>query len=254
MSSESFSVKDGNRNVNITINHYHNEVQQPNIFREIGLGFGNMLALSMIFQGMNTLPRPEDYKERNIRKIEMKDNIITKNFNSDNVIDAEYEVHDEYAHIGDVIISNIVTSEKEKIPILELKMSNREENENFVTLSLKYSQEIKDKIKQKLSNLGGFRTDIFLCNIIPIKNYIRVLYTENNLCETILSKFDKKHVNFVVFDEEIGQKLGINFIELLEKRGIDILIEMNKIFKIEILWPKTVKNKKKFKLIYIQDI
>lgn len=213
-----FSLIDGDRKTNITINHYHNG--PSNFNNNFGGGFFPMMGLFpslsddefktflMLYALTGNLKLPPEPK--NITPEEEK-SYISKQFpnkflENNDVQDVEVKIIEEPI-LKDNLPFTVDTNNKFGIPIItRITNSIHDLNLNPSILKDMYTYLNENTINTETIFIQ-FRKGVDTC----------ILLTETDLFINILSKYDKKGLSYVTFTPEIAIKVGIFYMPILER-------------------------------------
>ena len=250
MESQNLSFNDKGKSVNITINHYHNnEVSQNSnpintIFNSImmmGIA-SNLMGLS---EPENKVEQISDSTKRTVIGSTIKQNLLS--FNKEEAEDVEYSVSDEEKPaIETCKFKKLILSPIDNIPIINIEFD--EENNSFTKLK-ENPEKYKSSISYRLSLLN-IKTNIFMINLIDIedKNEYKIIFTDNNQCESILNRYtkDKSNKDFISFNENVFDKLNFKFKDTILDLNTKVYIfELNSSF---VLTKYTKNNEIKIRL------
>lgn len=245
MESRKMNFNENGRDVQITINHYHNEVinnQRDNNF--LGNAFG-MMALMGAMQNFAAplLAAGFGYRNENNEEKNLIEDKNVKYLSKGSADGIEYEIVDdiennEFLHFS--IESSKKLGKKEEYPMfkgsliqdLDIQFEKDVEFEKLYTSSI--HRNLYVEIQKRLS-IMQVRTDLFLVSSFLDKDGNKIessstVFYNSNICEKIIERYSKNG-KYVILNEIVARKVNLPFAPFINK--VNIASELNGCYKIE---------------------
>ena len=248
MESKSMSFKDGGKNVQITINHYHNEIKSNPINDFAGAWMGSMLMMREFMAPLlgfsGNIENVPETKPENL--IENKNDISE---------DVKYEIVDdvennEFLYFSIESVKNVVENEQEvhfnyqKIKELEV---NFEKDVKFdILTNSTIHRNLYKEIQRRLGTMM-IRSDVFFVNSFYDKENNKIaksatVFYDTDICERVVNRYSKQG-DYVIVTDIVARKVKLPFAGFINR--VDYVCELNSCFRIE----KLPKNKFKISRI-----